>query len=326
METMGLKQLPPEVALPGVLPLAFMATEEPQMNSQPASGSFSSSAGGRRFISSSGAVLNVSNEDAILANTVHVWAAYRESKTLYEIEPPLVECLSHSPWPADTPTTALRLSSRCPVLAIPWHDEGPLYVAATYDLVNGGQESGSLVLRLSILSLDQHVWMAASALALIGSTLNDCIEAAVEQVRWSGKPKNLAKDLRNEIAGRALTILLYLAGDPDIVRSVHPGEKPIKEKLARTDPERYRDLREPTTYAVGKSFARAIERWEIEHERELNDPTSKTVRPHMRRAHSHLYWTGEGREIPRVKFLLPISVKGGNVVEEPEQPKGATVR
>jgi len=38
----------------------------------------------------------------------------------------------------------------------------------------------------------------------------------------------------------------------------------------------------------------------------------------MRRAHSHLYWTGAGRAVPRVRFLLPISVKGGRLVEEPE--------
>ena len=36
--------------------------------------------------------------------------------------------------------------------------------------------------------------------------------------------------------------------------------------------------------------------------------------PHMRRAHSHLYWTGVGRAVPRVPFLLPISVKGGRLV------------
>jgi hypothetical protein len=64
----------------------------------------------------------------------------------------------------------------------------------------------------------------------------------------------------------------------------------------------------------------------IEHR---NDPalaTGKTVRPHMRRAHSHLYWTGNGREIPRVRFLLPISVTGGKLIEEPERPIETKVR
>jgi hypothetical protein len=48
------------------------------------------------------------------------------------------------------------------------------------------------------------------------------------------------------------------------VHIAHPGELPaVKSKLERRDPERFRDLREPTHYAVGKEFSRAIERWEM---------------------------------------------------------------
>ena len=32
----------------------------------------------------------------VLFMTVHVWAAYRESKTIYEVEPQLAECLALS--------------------------------------------------------------------------------------------------------------------------------------------------------------------------------------------------------------------------------------
>ena len=78
------------------------------------------------------------------------------------------------------------------------------------------------------------------------------------------------------------------------------------------DPERFRDLREPTHYAVGKEFSRAIERWEIGHRGAPGVETGRTVRPHIRNAHSRLYWTGPGRTQPRVRFLLPISVKGGS--------------
>ena len=67
---------------------------------------------------------------------------------------------------------------------------------------------------------------------------------------------------RNELAGLTLTMLLYLGGEPDLVRIVHPGEKPLKAKIARTDPERYRDLAEPTVQSVGRDFTRAIEQWE----------------------------------------------------------------
>jgi hypothetical protein len=79
-------------------------------------------------------------------------------------------------------------------------------------------------------------------------------------------------------------------------------------------------------HGVGRSFTRAIERWELEHTSEVSGPTGRTVRPHLRRAHAHLYWTGEGRKSPRVRFLLPVSVKGGKLVEEPGNPSVTAVR
>jgi hypothetical protein len=56
-------------------------------------------------------------------------------------------------------------------------------------------------------------------------------------------------------------------------------------KVKRRDPERFKDLREPSHCAVGKEFSEAIERWEIEHGREAG-VEGRTIPPHMRRAHS----------------------------------------
>jgi hypothetical protein len=46
---------------------------------------------------------------------------------------------------------------------------------------------------------------------------------------------------RREALGRlALSVLLYLAGDPDVVRVVHTGRKPaVKDSLRSREPERY---------------------------------------------------------------------------------------
>jgi len=52
-----------------------------------------------------------------------------------------------------------------------------------------------------------------------------------------------------------LTMLLYLGGEPDIVRPIHPGEEPIKESLRRRDPERLKDLDEPRTTRSARNFA-----------------------------------------------------------------------
>ncbi len=288
----------------------------------------------------------ISADGALLVNTLHVWAAYRETKTIYEIEPALAECLSRSPWPERTPIAALRLPSRCPMLSIP-RGEDMIHIAATYDLITGAEESGELELRISQYKDD--LWLPICILDMREADLGACLEVAAGQARRNAEvfrrftPEDLrdmggsaeqiavgehaAELWRNTRAGLALTLLLYLGGDPDVVRIVHPGERPaVKPKLQRTDPERFKDIREPTTYAVGRTFARAVERWEIEHRDDPGVATGRAVRPHMRRAHSHLYWTGKGRESPRVRFLLPIAVRGGKLVEEPETPTLAKVR
>jgi hypothetical protein len=90
----------------------------------------------------------ISIEGSLLVNGSHVWAAYREGKTIYTIEKALVDCLARSPWPDRTPTAALRLPSRFPVLALPWKGE-TIYLAAANDLVTGAEESGALELHIS---------------------------------------------------------------------------------------------------------------------------------------------------------------------------------
>ncbi len=88
-------RLPNEIVLPGAVAWNLVALGEAR-------------ARGERTGSS------ISIEGSLLVNTSHVWAAYREGKTIYTIESALVDCLARSPWPDLTPTAALRLPS------LPW--------------------------------------------------------------------------------------------------------------------------------------------------------------------------------------------------------------
>ena len=211
------------------------------------------------------------------------------------------------------------LPSFCPVLTIPGHSE---HIAITYD----AHVEAALRLHLSKLTLNRNgedYWRPYALLELIGKDLKECAAKAQQ----AGVANDVATGIvHSDLVGLVLTLLLYLAGEPDIVKLAHPGEKPLKPKLARTNPERYRDLSEPKIRAIGGNFARAIERWEIEHRNDQGVATGRTVRPHMRRAHSHLYWTGAGRKQPRVRFLLPISVHGGKLVEKSEHLLETKVR
>ena len=130
-----------------------------------------------------------------------------------------------------------------------------------------------------------------------------------------------------DLPGLVLTVLLYLGGEPDIVRLVHPGAKPTRDaRMQRREPERWKDLRAPAVFALGTAYRAAIERWEQEQAIERGEPTGRTVRPHVRRPHAHLYWTGPGRQAPRVRFLLPIPVKGAPMPAEAPRPVEARLR
>jgi hypothetical protein len=78
LDAIGLKRCPPEVALPLGVPWNLVAQAEAQK--------------GDKLL---GTRLGLSN--SMLVNTIHVWAAYREAKNLYEIESTLAECLARSP-------------------------------------------------------------------------------------------------------------------------------------------------------------------------------------------------------------------------------------
>jgi len=268
------------------------------------------------------------------SNTMHVWAAYRESKTIYQVEPYLIECLSRTPWPDGVPAEAIRLTSYCPILEFQWQGQ-KTYIAVTYDIVP--EVTGSVSINISHFIppvpgtdpelLDgQPLWQALSAIMLVRNTLTESIEYTARSVNQTFPGHTSFGFLHNELAGLVINLLLYLGGEPDVVRVVHPGDRPAIRAMQKRDPERYKDLHEPVIDAVGQSFTRAIEHWEIEHAQGSGDVSGHTVRPHMRRAHAHLYWTGEGRKSPRVRFLLPVSVKSGKLVEEPGSPSVTAVR
>ncbi len=316
LESIGLARLPAEVALPGAVPWNLLALEEANARGEATGDTLS--AGG-----------------TTMANSCAVWAAYRESKTIYQIDAYLADALARTAWPDTVPPAALRLASRCPVLTLPWSGQ-TVHVAATYDLLTQAEASGRLELRLSLLSGEQ--WSTVSILHLVGDDLAACVRDASHVTDELIEARQLPAEDRlpagagfevwhSDLPGLVLTLLLYLGGDPDLVRQLHPGARPDREqRLRRRDPDRWRDLHDPAVWRVGATYRAAIERWEIEHARERGEPTGRTVRPHIRRAHAHLYWTGPGRGAPRVHFLLPIEVHGARPSDERPGPTTTTVR
>lgn len=199
--------------------------------------------------------------------------------------------------------------------------DGPIVVSACYDLLTGQEATGKLELRLQ--RLHENRWVPLAILYNNASTLSAALEqaqaAALDAARKvQAESLNVGTPFRSDLARVTLILLLYLSGEPDVVKRMHPGAKPHRDaRMRRKDPERWADIREPMVWDVGVGYRQALERWEIDQVRETAAHSSdRSVRPHMRRAHAHLYWTGPGRTEPRVRFLLPIAVKGKQAEEE----------
>jgi hypothetical protein len=252
LREMGLVQISPEVVLPAAIPYGLLKAEEVM----------------RRGVQLLYGPLN--SEDDLLANSIHVWAAYRESKAIYRIEPSLAEYLKHSPWPSRIPVEAFRLPGRCIILEIPG-SSGPNYIAAVCDLVAGAEVTGILELGLNKYCQPSpkdsdtpdpthHKWVPKCVLRLDEPDLAISLERTRQTAGAQGGTIPETAILRHQEIALALRSLLYLAGEPDLVRQVHSGMKPaIKDKLRHRDPERFKDLEEPKINTVGASFARSIE-------------------------------------------------------------------
>lgn len=124
-----------------------------------------------------------------------------------------------------------------------------------------------------------------------------------------------------KIVHLVLNLLLYIIGSEDITTIVRAQRK----NLAKKNPVeacRIRELQDPHVFGIGAKWGRAVQNWAAETEAQAGPPRTSSGRfisPHIRAAHPHLYWTGPGKTIPLIKFLLPIQVKGGGAGLEDEE-------
>ena len=120
---------------------------------------------------------------------------------------------------------------------------------------HGAENTGQLELRLSWFETDTHDWLPISILHLGGEDLGECVSSAASRAEQQGGSPKEVESFRQPLAGLVLTILLYLADEPDVVRIVHPGEKPVKDSVRKRDLERFRDLDVPKVHRVGSHSA-----------------------------------------------------------------------
>lgn len=284
------------------------------------------------------------------ADALAFFSAYRKTKRVYRFEDRLIEALEHCKWPEALPCEAIQLPANGIVLDLPFTvikglrgqvpANGRLIVGCYYDLRSGHEMESGQEIRIVVLNNEPGI----EGLTSIDQTLPS-LQAALGQnderlkrVYEKNKGNLARKDIWEAEYNRLqsnpdchdiphiytiLTALLYLTGQEDVVEAVN-NDRPQKTSKNPIKAQRFSDLAEPKVFRVGGEFVSTLDRWERE-EREAAEKTGRTVRPHLRAAHSHLYWTGEGRKTARVRFIMPIQVKGGTVDKTGEATVASTI-
>jgi hypothetical protein len=114
--------------------------------------------------------------------------------------------------------------------------------------------------------------------------------------------------------------ILYLCSDqPDIRNRKRPAERPVRLSPAK----KRKKLKVPRGQVIWETgFTIGPRLREAERVRYVTDPDQphNRVRPHIRKAHWHVYWTGKGRTIPILKWVHPCFIN-----LDPDNP-GTTIR
>ncbi|HEX6939337.1 MAG TPA: hypothetical protein VF158_07985 [Longimicrobiales bacterium] len=255
--------------------------------------------------------VRVGREAAILT----ALAAWRMTKGVYVFDPDLLQALWLTPVTGSIPSDLLeRLPEWC--VYVPLDRDG---LRGVWAHLESDANDGHAELRL--------VTIAGGTLEPLAIHLGGSVAEGVESMLAAGAAlagvpvhnRELEVEARRAraVAEPIVSLLLWLCSErPEIEGRGRPGNpKPKRVKGA---------LREfaapgPRTWAVGARVGAALRAARGAAERAEGEATGRRVRPHVRRAHWHTYWTGprSGEQTPVLRWLHPILVAGGDVDELP---------
>lgn len=241
-------------------------------------------------------------------------AAWRPTKGIYRFDPDFGRAIAETELAKELPNEVLhRLPEWCVYVETDGIVEGVhgFFAHLECDANTGGEE-----LRLLI---DTDDGLTPIALHLVG-TLQDAVQAFFDEAAahaaltgaWTyGTPASVIKQIATKISP-IVSLVLYLCSDaPDYDGADRPT-MPTARQTKHGPKERGAEV--PRVWDVGLRMGAALRAAVRQERAEPGDGTHASPRPHVRRAHWHLYWSGEKRGTPRVKWLSPVLVGGGENV------------
>lgn len=149
---------------------------------------------------------------------------------------------------------------------------------------------------------------------------NDNRMTAEELERFSAQNSRMEKYLR-----AAITAAYYLASKNAEIKETKTkkNERPMVATRPGAKPQKVNIKNYDVGYIIGQSFEKQMAGHQSNRETmTMRGGSTRAVRPHIRRAHWHHYWVGEGRTRREVRWIEPTMVLPGAKSE----PVVATIR
>lgn len=253
-------------------------------------------------------------------------AAWRPTQGIYRFHPSLLDELWKTPVTGELPAELFRnLPEWCVYVEAPDRDAGPgLPIHGFFAHLAPGEGDGDTL----ELLFDMRVPMPMLAPKRV--LLNGTVADSVAELARRSLPPDMAEfadvlglTASDEIdpLSSILSLLLYLCSEaPDLRdatgRRAAPGLPTAKAPRRRGQVQRFAAASTPTVWETAFELGRRLEEAQ---ERAGEGDSGRTVRPHVRRAHWHTYWSGavNGARVRRLRWISPLLINAKKDAVEP---------
>jgi hypothetical protein len=256
---------------------------------------------------------------ATLGSLLHALGLWRLSKGAYLFDPDLAREVAATPVGRLPIELLFRLPEPAPLVLLPeglpaWPEIEGFHVALEWDpggrpgigphlelrflaWIRGerGHRPANLVLDLDARDLEEAVKKT------IARSVREAHGLAARTL-WEARP--LLEKEYGAVFAQALSLALYLCQEAPDLGGVAP--RPPAPLVRVKGGKKVFPPGEPLVIPTGWRWGKALRLARERREKEPSAPTGRRMSPHVRRAHWHLYWVGEGsrKDPSRAKPLL----------------------
>lgn len=254
----------------------------------------------------------ITGPDIAMLPLVAAVGTWRLSKGIYRYDEDLTRELIDTPMSEQTPTAVFyNLPELCVYIDTPYSSYySGFFAHLEYDLKPNVRYSSNAHAHseLRLLYLPREKDILGNSVHVMLHIDNKSIIDSLREI-YGPKSREMLENINED-----LSVLLYLCSEePDL-----GGKEPPKYAEPKRIKGGYKWIpkQKPEIWDVGVRLGAAIRHYRASKSRSPEDtePTGRTVRPHIRRAHWHGYWTGPRKEPAQQRYIhkwippIPVNV------------------